>query len=78
MTAFQSIFVDLERELEEAGYELFPEFYTDMLDEDYQLNVGGNLTDEIELIMERFHERAQQILTDLPAEITNLQASLTD
>jgi hypothetical protein len=76
---FRSIFLDLEMELHEAGYEAYSEFYTDTLTEDYELRLGnkGGYPADAEAIVTRFHERARQILADLPDLVSKREVSET-
>lgn len=75
--AFRSIFLDLEMELGEAGYETLPEFYTDTLVEDYELRIGhkGGRPADVEAIIARFHEDARQILAGLPDFVSKLEVT---
>lgn len=77
VTAFRSILIDLETELEEAGYEVYREFYCDMLAEDYAFTLDNRLEgdDEVVTIVERFHERANATLADLPDVIGKLEVA---
>jgi hypothetical protein len=64
---FKTIFSKLVIELEQLGYDVQPEFYTDTLvDEDYHLRTSieldfGNGREDVE----HFHQQAQDILVSL-------------
>lgn len=77
ITAFRSILTDLETEVEAAGYQVYLEFYCDMLAKDYEFRLDNRLEadDEVETIVERFYERANATLAGLPDVIGKLEVA---
>lgn len=75
---FRSLFVDLSMGLEDLGYEVIEEFYTDhVLDENgYELAISGDYDEDSSVVEDLrgvFEKKAGEFLADLPSLLSDME-----